>query len=330
MLLSSILRWPLLAATAALTLGGLYAWLLFNAPLYLLPAISGVANLGLPGSDILPRLPGVLDIAQRGALVALAAGFLALAATFDARPDSSRRGPQAAVGAMLIATGTLVIGLLAIDATAERAERAHWAERHAAIAHVPALDVTHLSGRVDIQPGRRLAIDVAMTVRSPSSEPLAVMNLSLNPGMRIEALQIDGQDAAYQHEAGVLVVAPPKPVTAETPVAMAVRAAGVPDPRFAYLDSAVRATDEAVLGIPLVLLGDEASIFDTDFVALMPGVHWMPSSGANVGADDRAPDYRTINLEVHAPSHWHIAGPGRSGGNGAWRLRPTCRLPPSH
>lgn len=322
MLLSSALRWPLLAATASVALGGLYVWLLFHAPLYLLPAISGVADLGLAGSDILPRLPGAADIAQRGALVVLAAGVLALAAACDTRPDSSRRPPQAAAGAVLVAAGALAIGLLALGAAAERAERLHWADRHAAMAHEPAPDVLQMSGRVDIEPGRRLAIDVVLTVRSPSSKPLATLKASLNPGMRIEALQVDGQDAAYQHEAGVLAVTPPAPATAKTPVVITVRAVGVPDPRFGYLDSAVRATDEAVLGIPLVLLGDEASIFDEHFVALMPGVHWLPASGASFGADDRAPDYRTIDLEVHAPSHWHVAGPGRSGGSGTWRFAP--------
>lgn len=321
MLLSSALRWPLLAATASVALGGLYAWLLLHAPLYLLPAISGVANLGLAGSDILPRLPGATDIAQRSALVVLAAGFLALAAACDTRPDSSRRPPQAALGAVLVAAGALAIGLLALGAAAERAERLHWADRHAAMAHEPAPDVLGMSGRVDIEPGRRLTIDVVLTVRSPSSEPLATLKASLNPGMRIEALQVDGQDAAYQHEAGVLSVTPPAPVTAKT-VVITVRAVGVPDPRFGYLDSAVRPTDEAVLGIPLVLLGDEASIFDEHFVALMPGVHWLPASGASFGADDRAPDYRSIDLEVHAPSHWHVAGPGRSGGSGTWRFAP--------
>lgn len=54
----------------------------------------------------------------------------------------------------------------------------------------------------------------------------------------------------------------------------------------------------------------------------MPGVHWLPSSGANFGTDDRAPDYRTVDLAVQAPSDWHVAGPGRSGGNGTWHFAP--------
>lgn len=321
-MLSSVLRSPLLVAAAALTLGGLYLWLIFNAPLYLLPSISGIANLGLPGSDILPRLPGAAEFVQRSALLMLAAAFLVVAAACDARTDSLRRGSQAAAGVGLLAAGSLVIGLLTLALAAERAEPLRWADRHAAIEHEQSPDVTRVSGRVDIEPGQRLTVDVVLTLRSPSAEPLATLTLSLNPGMRIAALQVDGKDAAYEHEAGILFVSPHVPVTGDTPVILSVRAVGVPDPGFGYLDSAVRATDEAVLGIPLVLLGDEASIYDEDFVALMPGVHWLPSSGANYGADDRAPDYRTVDLEVHAPAHWHIAGPGRSGGKGTWRFAP--------
>ena len=325
-MLSSALRSPLLAATAALALGGLYVWLIFHAPLYLLPSISGIANLGLPGSDMQPRLPGLADFAQRCALGGLAAAFILFAAACDARPDSSRRGPQTVAGAGVFAAGALVIGLLALDLAAGRAERLRWADRHAAITHEPAPDVTHVTGRVDIEPGRRLTIDVVLTLRSPSAEPLTRLNLSLNPGMRIATLQVDGEDAAYNHGAGVLVVSPSVPITRETPATVSVRAVGVPDPRFGYLDSAVRATDEAVLGIPLVLLGDEASIYDEDFVALMPGVHWLPFGGANFGAGDRAPDFRTVDLEVRAPSHWHVAGPGRSGGDGAWRFAPAVPI----
>ena len=108
-MLSSLLRSPLLAAAAAFTLGGAYLWLVFNAPIYLLPSISGIANLGLPGSDTLPRLPGAAEFAQRLALFMLAAAFLVFAAACDARPDSSRRGSQAAAGAGLLAAGLLVI-----------------------------------------------------------------------------------------------------------------------------------------------------------------------------------------------------------------------------
>ena len=214
-------------------------------------------------------------------------------------------------------------GFLRSTLAAERAERLHWADRHAAIAREPFPDVIGVTGRVDIEPGKRLTVDVALTLRSPSAEPLSRLHLSLNPEMRIATLQVDGEDAAYDHDAGVLVVSPPAPITRETPATVSVRAVGVPDPRFGYLDSAVRATDEAVLGIPLVLLGDEASLYDEDFVALMPGVHWLPSAGANFGAGDRAPDFRTVDLEVRAPPHWQVAGPGRSGGNGAWRFAPA-------
>lgn len=158
-----------------------------------------------------------------------------------------------------------MIALVAFHLQAERAERLRWADRHAAIAHEPAPDVTRVSGRVDIEPGHRLTVDVVLTLRSPTTQPLAALNLSFNPGMRIAALQVDGEEAAYQHDAGILLVTPPAPVTRETPAMVSIRAIGVPDPRFGYLDSAVRATDEAVLGIPLVLLGDEASIYDEDF-----------------------------------------------------------------
>ena len=47
----------LVAAIVALALLGLHLYAIFNTPLYLLPALSGITHLGLAGSEILPRWP---------------------------------------------------------------------------------------------------------------------------------------------------------------------------------------------------------------------------------------------------------------------------------
>lgn len=81
MLLAAALRNRLAAClAAALALLAAAFWALFHTPLRLLPVVSGVANLGLPGSDILPRGPSPVDVAQRAAVLALGAGLLTTAA----------------------------------------------------------------------------------------------------------------------------------------------------------------------------------------------------------------------------------------------------------
>ena len=63
---------------------------------------------------------------------------------------------------------------------------------------------------------------------------------------------------------------------------MALEASGIPDSRFAYLDSAIVPEAKTWANNRLVLLGTESSIFDDAYVALMPGSRWLPSPGANL------------------------------------------------
>ena len=80
MLLAAGLRNRPVVCLVALALLAAAFWALVNTPLYLLPVVSGIANLGLPGSEILPRMPSLVDVAQRVAVLVLGAGLVTMAA----------------------------------------------------------------------------------------------------------------------------------------------------------------------------------------------------------------------------------------------------------
>ena len=65
----------------------------------------------------------------------------------------------------------------------------------------------------------------------------------------------------FHHANGLLTVEPSVPLPAGSTATLALRAAGVPDPRFAYLDSAVdwrlKSRGNAILS-----LGTKAGIFE--------------------------------------------------------------------
>ena len=77
LLLAGTLRNRLVVAVVALGLLATHVWVVFNTPLYLLPVVSGIANLGLPGSEILPRTVSGTDLVQRLSVLVVAAGLLA-------------------------------------------------------------------------------------------------------------------------------------------------------------------------------------------------------------------------------------------------------------
>ena len=247
-LLAAALRNRLVVAVVALGLLATHAWGVLNTPLYLLPIVSGIANLGLPGSEILPRTVSGADLVQRLSVLALAAGLLAAAAAMLPRRDAPSRMPRLGAGVALLVLGAAGIGGLVWFVEAERSERVAWADAHESALDAPRPDVERLSGTIDVDPEHQLEIDVVLDLRTP--EPaFDELRFSLNPAMTVETVRLDGNDVAFRHELGILTVTPPAGMATGAAMQLAIRAAGVPDPRFGYLDSSVWALDETLLAL---------------------------------------------------------------------------------
>ena len=329
MLLAAGLRNRPVVCLVALALLASAFWALLNTPLYLLPVVSGIANLGLPGSEILPRVPSLVDVAQRVAVLVLGAALVTMAAAVFPRRDSRSRLPYIAWGAaLLLASGAGFAGLV-LHAQGERAQRVAWAQAHGAIQHSPRPDLERVTGEIQIDPGRNLTIAIDLDFRVPGEGVSTDLRFSLNPAMRVDSVRLDGSDIPFEHGLGVLVIHPARALPPGTRAELSIRAQGIPDPRFGYLDSSVWALDETLLGMPIVLQGEQASIFDERFVALTPAVRWLPMPGANFGTDNPAvhpPDFHHIDLVVKLPDGWHAAGPGRTLDSTEMRFRPSLPL----
>ncbi|MDE0039231.1 MAG: hypothetical protein OXU77_17000 [Gammaproteobacteria bacterium] len=329
MFLAAALGNRLVACLVALALLSGAFWALFNTPLYLLPAVSGIANLGLPGSEILPRMPSLVEVAQRLASLVLAVGLVTIAAALFPRRDSASRLPYVAWGAaFLLASGTGFAGLV-VHVHGERAERVAWADAHRAIQQSPRPNLERVAGTVGIDPGREVMIAVDLDFRVTREGVATDLLFSLNPSMRLKSVRLNGSDTPFEHRLGILAIHPTKALPPGTRATLSIRAQGIPDPRFGYLDSSVWALDETLLGMPLVLQGERASIFDRRYVALTPAVRWLPMPGANFGNDNPAvhpPDFHRIDLVVKVPDGWHAAGPGRMLDSPELRFRPSVPL----
>ncbi len=323
-MLVALLRSRWIGAALAAALLALNFYVIFNIPMYLLPALSGVTNLGLPGSEILPRGASSVDVAARLATLVVAGGLLAVAAGVLPRRDQTPRLRHLAIGCGLAATGTAAIVALAWQAQAAHDERLGWAQTHRELSGEARLDVERLTGRVGIEPGRRLSIQVEVTATAPEATALDTLRFSLNPAMRVASVAVDGTALPHSHRHGLLTVTPPEPLAAKQRVRVAIEAHGIPDARFGYLDSAVDAMGETLLGYPIVLLGDQASLFDESYLALTPSVRWLPAAGANYAAP---PDFHELALAVDMPQGWHAAGAGRVPSEAGARFEPGVPIP---
>ena len=318
-----------LPAALALWCSGLVAMgmLLHNRLLNALLALAAVSALwwalGVPGdvarvlipvmayerlvSDITPRWVDAHTVLQRFALLLWACGLVVVAAAFHARRDGRSRGARIGLGSGLLAVGVGFIGFLVWQATGIERDRERWRSAHqrAVFDARSDFDLDRLSGRVRIDPGVELEIDLELAVRVRHDSPSLV--LRLNPGMRVGALEVDGTPAQFVHEDGLLAVEPEHPVVGGAKAVVRVRAVGVPESSFAYLDSVVDGWRVARTN-RLRLAGTEAAIFEPSYVGLLPDVGWLPTTVAG----RETPDFFEVDLLVAVPAGWHVAGPGRA------------------
>ena len=301
----------LLIATGLLA--GQY-WLLHNLPIQFLPTVSLLPSFGTLASDVLPELPDAAVFWQRFCLAPLTGALLIGASTVLRRTDghhtSRLAGSMAAV--VLAVVGVLGLVVLLVRSTDGATLRADWRAAHQIVDSMPRADIDHIKGRVRIDPGDSLSLDIDMSLSMPSTDPpLEELVFSLNPGLQLHQVLIDGESAEYRHESGLVVVEPRRPLHAACEFVLSFVAEGIPDPRFAYLDSSVEPLAKSWSESRLPFLGTRASVFDDAFVALMPGTRWLPVPGPNLARSTIGSwDFFTVDLEIEVPPGWRIAAPG--------------------
>lgn len=329
-LLAVTLRHRLLVVVAACALFGLQVYAVSNVPAYLLEAFLPF-GAQYP-SDILPAYPDAAMLAHRAALLLLAVGALFVAAMLYPRPDGAFRSVRIGAATACIAACAAILGYLVANASDGLAERDRWAAAHESRRDDPHPRVEEVKGSIRIVPGETLALDIQMLLTAPGDRLLDELLFSFNPGMGVDAIHVDGKPTTFTHTHGLLAVALPAPLAGGSSVVLALTAQGVPDPSFAYLDSAIDTARLEAGSSALLALGSDASLFERRYVALMPMSSWLPRPGANFDTEDpsrRPRDFFHADLEVGVPAGWLVAGPGRREpvGDGLFRFRPAAPVP---
>lgn len=332
MLLATALRYRLAVVVVALALIGLFFWMIFRVPVYLIPALTGMTSLSYTASDILPLFIDPVIFGQRVCTLLVTVGLVLLAAALHPRKDQQSSAPRFGAAAVLLLLGAGGIGALAWAATGDVQQRNVWVAAHQAQQDAPRVGIDELSGRIGIEPGETLRLELNYELTAPASQSVSELVFSFNPGMTVQAVRSDGETLAFTHEAGLLTIA--MPLAAGASARLSIVAEGVPNSAFAYLDAALDTTTLTGQDSQLILMGSEASIYAQNYVALMPGVHWLPTPGAATGREDPqryGRDYFNVDLLVDVPDGWLVAGPGRrqreNGEAHAFRFRPTAPVP---
>ena len=329
--LAVALKLRLAVAMVGLSLMATYVTATYITPAYLLPVTAvPTAFVYLP-SEVSPRIAELPLLLQRAAMLLIASGLILWSAALFPRREDTSRMSRAMVGGVLIAVGGGVIAYIVLQALATQEQIRHWKNVHAELQGEAITDIERIDGRISMVPGRRLELDLQLTVKPPAGDTLL---FTFNPGLKISSIQIDGTKAPYTHDNGALQISASTAMK-DASMVVGLRASGTPDPNFAYLDSPLDPSSQQHSSSALILLGQESLIFRRDFVALMPGSHWLPASGTAMRGmhPDVGRDYFQVDLTVEVPAGWDIAGPGlreavsQDSSVVAYRFRPAAPLP---
>ena len=320
-------------------------WAALNLPLAsgMLFDIIGISSMDF-ASDILPHLATAAGWLQRLSVLFAAFSLLGFSAVIHPRLESGSRKKLAAGSFITMIAALLLAGGVYSKNTGDLNIVGTWKHAHGAVLNEILPDVKKISGDVKIDPGKDLYLDLDITFGAPDGRSLEKALFTLNPGQEVKSItDSSGKPISFTHENGLLEIGLPNPLKQGEEITVHVTVQGKPDNRFAFLYSdtnplTIKLLQVRILAVGVAhgILGTEAGLFDKSFVALMPGLRWLPVSGSEKGRDDhtvRPVDYFDLDLKVDLPEGWLAAGPGlrhkaESNNDGAsYRFSPPAPIP---
>ena len=316
MVFHQILRSRMLAGVATLAFAFLHLVLIQSVPFSWRELVSYSATHSVLVSEVLPYFSNASILLNRLVWIVVAVGLCVVAALLDSRRDVLRpRYGNVALACIGVGiTGLFVHGLFL---NREFQEEQRVASTHRISSNQVPLELTNISGKVEVDPGIRLLVDVDLSVRANDTS-LDSFQFSFNPGMKLEHVRVDEMDRDYLFVDGLLTIPLSSNESTSTTWIVSIRGKGVPDVNFGYPDP-----ERDYLHTPRTspqmpkLFGVKNSIFDHRFVALMPGIRWYPVP-MSLGIDKSVQSMQTpvdtysVDLEIHiANKNWKLAAPER-------------------
>lgn len=310
-LLSSFLRMSLLVfAIGFLLIGFELVSAAFMSVSYTPFFTTGFNSVFFP-STTLPRLMTSSELLQKVSLLLLAIAAIFWATALHARRDGFSKLKTLLAGTFVVSLASLNSYILVQGETEHQEEVERWRTVHEAIQNKPRGDIERISGEIHIDPGVSLELDLELKVKSPQLDSKRELVFTLNPGFIVDGLKLDGIPSEYVFKDGLLILHVPSSIDLSERFVLTLKAKGRPNPSFAYLDASLNLDSAVGMDDSLAEFGLESSLFDKSYIALMPGVSWMPSAGSYLPpSSGNAKDFYQLDLTVVAPSRLEIVGPG--------------------
>lgn len=270
----------------------------------------GISQLNL-SSELDPSIAPSFWWLQRLAIICLSGAMLFMGVVVYPRLDSGNRALRGVASLSLLAIAALTHYMAYQGQNMQFQQVQAWAKNHRQQAF-PRADIQSISAFVSIEPSKGIFVDMDMDILNANLTPLSALTFALNPGFEaVSATLLDGTPVSSNHEDGILTVSLDSPLKSGQSQAIKLTYKGIPDTRFAYLDSAIKLNERTKYdgSYKLKALGNKNAVLNDDIYTLMPGIYWLPRMGTGVSAEDK--DFFNLELKVELPDTWLVAGPGQ-------------------
>ena len=286
-------------------------WMVIRSPYPWLSLVSPYSNDTILISEIVPNFISFHAFLVRISYILFATFFLVCSASLQNRLDGTKSrwlNLGLLPTSLAIGLGTFILGAWGLYAPFNQFDR--WKTAHAEYDWTDDIDMQHIGGSVRINPRDVLETHFIITCVRKSGSATQPLVFTLNSGLTVHDVEIEGTPTAFDFENGLLEIQSPN-VEVNTPFELLVSARGKPSANFAYLDSVVNYLTEPVNSTHLAkLFGKDGSIYHSSYVALMPGAHWYPTPGPVNNRDIDSPrvrDFFTVDLTVSlTPANWSL------------------------
>lgn len=315
MFFTVIFRLRVIVALLGIGFVALLGWVQSVAPIYILNILNTISTGMVLPSEVDPIFTNLPIVLQRLATLTLSAGLLCWTATMLPRYDGSTAVTRVSLSSVVTAIGLFLFLGIYLVYQSEVDRRDQYLTVHSGVETTPQIDFDRMHGSVWIDPGDDLQLNLSISANAlVDLEPRHDLVLSLNPGYEIKRLSIDGARADYDFNDGLLKIAIQDAIEVGEQFEVEITASGKLDPQFAYFDSSIDLLASEPFDIAgLIYLGSQPLANSSNYVALLPDSAWYPQSGPHMlrGMKDQRPrDFFHIDIDVHIPDEWHVAGPG--------------------
>ena len=252
---------------------------------------------------------------QRLAYTSLGLGFIFVSVLMFKRLPQSKAMQRISrlLAVLFIGLGAALFTFFIINARSGEALRAEMREINDANMSTPAVQVEKYHLALDYL-GDEIKIKAELAVKNSSSQEMSELIFTLNPGLRLLSIVVNGESAPFDRKLHLLKIKPAAPLAAGETATVKLNYKGGIDEEACY----IAATKEERSNLNMVMfykLGKRSAFLGNDYLLLTPEAAWYPLPGVGYGQgmiDPRQQQFSNYELSVKAPNNLMLISQGES------------------